>query len=59
MEADTNCDRLINKEATSCCLNIKKRLTSELNELFKEGDRLQEEVKKQLDSIGWKIKELL
>jgi type I restriction enzyme M protein len=32
-----------------------KRLTGELGELFEEGDRLQEEVKKQLDSIGFKI----
>lgn len=31
-----------------------RRLTRELAELFKEGDRLQEEVKKQLESIGWK-----
>jgi len=32
-----------------------ERLTSELGELFKEGDRLQEEVKKQLKSIGWEV----
>lgn len=32
-----------------------RRLTRELAELFKEGDRLQEEVKKQLKSIGWEI----
>jgi type I restriction enzyme M protein len=32
-----------------------KRLTTELGELFKEGDGLQEEVKKQLKSIGWDI----
>jgi type I restriction enzyme M protein len=32
-----------------------KRLTGELGELFNEGDTLQEEVKKQLKSIGWNI----
>ena len=31
------------------------RLTSELSKLFAEGDRLQEEVKKQLGGIGWDI----
>ena len=31
------------------------RLTSELSKLFNEGDRLQEEVKKQLKGIGWEI----
>lgn len=32
-----------------------ERLTSELTELFNEGDRLQEEVKKQLKGIGYEI----
>ncbi|MGV8147119.1 MAG: type I restriction-modification system subunit M [Alkaliphilus sp.] len=32
-----------------------KRLTSELSELFNEGDILQKEVKKQLKGIGWEI----
>jgi type I restriction enzyme M protein len=32
-----------------------KRLTTELGELFTEGDKLQDEVKKQLGSIGWKM----
>ncbi|MCD6337586.1 MAG: SAM-dependent DNA methyltransferase [Candidatus Marinimicrobia bacterium] len=32
-----------------------KRLTSELGELFEEGDKLQNEVKKQLKSIGFKL----
>jgi glutamyl-tRNA reductase len=32
-----------------------KRLSSELGELFEQGDKLQDEVKKQLESIGWKV----
>lgn len=32
-----------------------ERLTSELGELFKEGHRLEEEIKKQLGSIGFEI----
>ena len=33
-----------------------KRLTSELSELFKESHRLEDEIKKQLGSIGFEIK---
>ena len=31
------------------------RLTSELRELFQESHRLEEEIKKQLENIGFKI----
>ena len=32
-----------------------KRLTSELSDLFAESHRLEEEIKKQLESIGFNI----
>jgi hypothetical protein len=32
-----------------------KRLTSELAEQFKESDKLEEEIKKNLKSIGWEV----
>lgn len=32
-----------------------KRLTTELSELFKKSDKLQEEIKMQLSNIGWKV----
>ena len=34
-----------------------QRLTSELSDLFKESHRLEDEIKKQLGSIGFAIKE--
>lgn len=35
-----------------------KRLTGELSELFKESDRLQEQIKKNLEAIGYEIQNL-
>jgi len=32
-----------------------QRLTSELSDLFKESHRLEDEIKKQLGSIGFKL----
>ena len=32
-----------------------KRLTSELSDMFKQSDALQEEIKEKLKAIGWEI----